>query len=97
MTVQAENFDRGMLNRHAMGIPTGNIGRIKALQRFILDDDILQDFIESCSDMNVAVGVRRSVVQDKFRSAGCGGLFFVILSFPCLRPAPVSARHPRAA
>ena len=76
--VQAQNFDGRMLNRQAVRIPTGNIGRIVTLKRLILDNDILQNLVERRADMDVAIGVRRPVMQNEFGPAGGSRLFLVI-------------------
>ncbi|MCG3770275.1 MAG: hypothetical protein JW384_01421 [Nitrosomonadaceae bacterium] len=49
-----------------MTIPTWYIGRVKARQGLTLDDDVLQDFIDCMPDMDISIGIGRTVVQYKF-------------------------------
>ena len=56
-----------MLNRQSMGIPPGNIRGIISLNGFVTDDEIFQDFIQGMADMDIAVCIRRSVMQNKLR------------------------------
>ena len=35
--------------------------------RFVLDDDVLENLVERMADVDVAIGVGRTVVQNKFR------------------------------
>ena len=65
-------------NRQAVAIPAGNVGRAFAAQRLILDDDVLEDFIQRRADVDVAIGKRRAVVQDKFFRAGTRRLDFFV-------------------
>ena len=78
VSVQAQNFDGRMLDRQAVRVPAGNIGRVVTLKRFILDNDVLQNFVERRADMDVAIGVRRSVMQHELGPAGGNRLFLVI-------------------
>ncbi len=48
-----------------MAIPTGHIGRILAEQALRPHDDVLQNLVERMAHMQVAIGVRRAVVQDE--------------------------------
>ena len=61
------------LDGQAVAIPAGNVGRIVALHGLELDDEILQDFVERVAQMNVAVGVRRPVVQHVHGTSGARG------------------------
>ncbi len=58
------------LDRQSVTVPTRHIGSIVAVQCACLDDDVLQDLVHRVPDMDLAVGVRRTVVQDEFRSPG---------------------------
>ena len=66
------------LDRQAVAIPARHVGRVKAAQRLALDDDVLEDFVYRMADVDVAVGVRRAVVQDKFRLALFGCAYFLV-------------------
>ena len=57
-------------NGQAMAVPTGNIGRIKAVQGLGFDNDVFQYLVERMSEMNFAIGIGRPVMEDKFRFAG---------------------------
>ena len=61
-------------DRQAVAIPAGNVRRTESTQRFRLDDDVFQNFVNGVADMNIAVGERRAVVQDEFRFAFARGL-----------------------
>ena len=53
------------LNGQAMGIPAGDVGGAEARHVLGLHDKILQDLVEGGTDVDVAVGVGRAVVEDK--------------------------------
>ena len=56
-------------DRHAVAVPARRIGRVEARQRFAFDDDVFEDFVDRVAKVNIAVGVGRPVVQNKFRPA----------------------------
>ena len=67
-----------------MTVPARYIRRVKIVQRFGFDNNVFQNFIDCVADMNVAVGVRRAVMQNKclfafFGSADLAGKFSVAL------------------
>src|SRR5487761_2121635 len=64
------------LNRQAVTVPAGNVGRAFAAQRLILDDDVFENLVEGGADVDIAIGKRRAVVQDKLGRRGAGGLDF---------------------
>ena len=66
LAVQAQLLNAGVLNGHAVGIPAGYIRCIKALGIFIFYNDILQNFVQSSTHVNLAVGIGRAIVQHKF-------------------------------
>ena len=51
------------LNRQAMSIPTGHVRRIISRHIVIAHNKVLEDLIERCADMNIAIGIGRAVVQ----------------------------------
>ena len=51
-----------------MAIPAGDVRRIEAGHGLRFDDEILQRLVERMAEMDVAVRVRRAVVQDVFRT-----------------------------
>ena len=48
-----------------MAVPARDIGRIKTRQGAGFDNEILQNFIDRVSDVQLAIGVRRPIVQNK--------------------------------
>ena len=65
----AELLLDGDLDRQAVAVPAGDVGRIEAGQVFRLDDDVLQDLVDRMAQVDRTVGVRRAVVQHKQRAA----------------------------
>ena len=51
------------LNGQAMGVVAGHIGCLEAGHILIANNDILDDFVQRGAHVNVAVGIRRAVVQ----------------------------------
>jgi hypothetical protein len=68
------------LDRHAVAIPARHVRRVVAGQGAGLDHHVLQDLVDGVADVDVAVGVRRAVVQDEFRTAG-GSLAHALVDF----------------
>ncbi len=68
----------------AMAIPARDVGRIEAGHGLGLDDEVLDDFVERGAEVDVAIGVRRAVVEDVARASGASGanLAVEILGFP---------------
>ena len=60
---------RSVLDRQAVAVPAGHVGRVEARHRLGLDHDVLQDLVDRVADVDVAVGVGRAVVQDELRAA----------------------------
>lgn len=52
-----------------MAVPARNVRRIETCKTARFDDDIFQDFIDGVSDMDVAVGVWRAVMQNELGTA----------------------------
>ncbi|OPZ50601.1 MAG: hypothetical protein BWY90_01575 [Deltaproteobacteria bacterium ADurb.BinA014] len=48
-----------------MTIPAGHINPVEAGHVFGFDDNVFQNFIECRAQVNIAVGIRRPVVQNK--------------------------------
>ena len=57
------------LNGQAVGIKAGHIGSLEALHVLLADDDVLDDLIQRGTHVDIAVGIRRAVVQDELRFA----------------------------
>jgi len=54
-----------VLDRQAMAVPARHVRRIEAGQGLGTDDHVLEDLVDRMTDVNAAVGVRRTVVQDE--------------------------------
>ena len=61
------------LNGQAVSIKTGHIRSLEALHVLLADDDVLDDLVQGSTHVDIAVCVRRAVVQDKL------GLAVVVL------------------
>ena len=72
------------LDRQPMTIPARHIRRVEAGQRLALDDDVLEDLVHRMADVDVAVRIRRAVMQDEFRFAllGRADLLIALLRLP---------------
>jgi hypothetical protein len=57
------------LDRQAVAVVSGHVRRIEARHRSRLDDEILEDLVEGRAEVDLAVRVRRTVVQHELRSA----------------------------
>ena len=64
-------FDLG-LDRQAVAIPTGHVGRVVARHAFGLDDQVFQDFVEAGAEMNGSRRIGRAVMQHEERLALAG-------------------------
>ena len=75
-------------DRQTVAIPTGHVRRIEAVQRLRLDDDVLQDLVDGVTDVDVAVGIGRAVVQDEFLGTGTrlADALVELLLLPLLQP-----------
>jgi hypothetical protein len=77
------------LDRHAVAVPARHIGRVEAGDGARLDDHVLEDLVDGVAQVDVAVGIRRAVVQHEHRAA-LGGLAHALVDFlvlPLLDPA----------
>ena len=59
-----------LLNRQAVAVPAGHIGRAETPQRLEAENDVLECLVKRVADVHVAVGERRPVVKDKGRGGG---------------------------
>ena len=73
----------------AVAIPAGHIRRIKARQRFAAQNDVFQNFVGGMTDVDIAVGIGRAVVQNEFRPAlgDFAQLFIALVLIPAFQPA----------
>ena len=53
----------------AVAVPARHIRRVETGLGFAADNDVFEDFVDGMTDVDVAVGIRRAVVQDEFRTA----------------------------
>jgi hypothetical protein len=65
-----------------MTIPAGHVRRTEPAQALVFDDDILEDFVESSADVDIAVCERRAVVQNELGRACAAGLDFLVKASP---------------
>src|ERR1700682_4922837 len=52
-----------------MAIPSRDVGRVEASELPALHHDVLEHLVDGVTNVDIAVGVRRSVVQNKARAA----------------------------
>ncbi len=57
------------LDRQAVAVPAGHVVGIEAEHLLALGDEILQDLVQRCADMDVAVGIGRAVMQHELVAA----------------------------
>ena len=57
------------LNGQAVSIKTGHIRSLEALHVLLADNDVLDDLVQGSTHVDIAVCVRRAVVQDELRLA----------------------------
>ena len=50
-----------------MAVPARNIRRVKAVQRFCLDDEVFQRLVDRMTKVQLPIRVRRTIMQDEFR------------------------------
>ena len=87
--VLAELFFDLDLDRHAVAVPARHIRRVEAGDGARFDDHVFQDLVDRVAQVDVAVRVRRTIVQDEFRTAGgcLADAFIDLLVLPLLDPA----------
>ena len=51
----------------AVAVPARHIGGLEAAHPLALEDDVLEDLVEGVADVDMAVGVGGTVVEDVFR------------------------------
>ena len=64
-----------IFDRKSVGIPAGNIVGFIAGHMLVADNDILQCLVQCMADMNLAIGIRRSIMKNKGRCAVLSSLF----------------------
>ena len=60
------------LDGQAVAVEAGNVGGVEAGHGLRLDDEVFQTLVEGVAEVNGAVGVGRSVVEQIGRAAGAG-------------------------
>ena len=73
LRVAAQRLLDLVLDRQPVAVPARHVGRIESVERARLDDDVLQHLVDGVADVDRAVRIRRSVVQDEFRAVGRDG------------------------
>ncbi|MCY1172557.1 hypothetical protein D9M73_126930 [compost metagenome] len=66
------------LDRQAVAVPTGHIGRILAEQGLRAAHRVLQDMVKRMADMHVAIRIRRAVMEDELLPATASLARFLI-------------------
>jgi hypothetical protein len=61
--VAAEGLLDLVLDGQAVAVPAGHVDGVHALELARLDDHVLEDLVDGVTDVDVAVGIRRAVVQ----------------------------------
>ena len=76
------------LDRHAVAVPARHVDGVEAREIARLDDHVLQDLVDRVAEVDVAVRVRRAVVQDELFAATARGadLLVDLLVLPFLDP-----------
>ena len=77
-------------DRQAMAVPARNIDAVLARHALTSGDKVLENFVQRMADMNVAVGVRRTIVQREFGPADRRRAHFFVEADH--RPAPQEFR-----
>ena len=87
--VAAVFFLDGVFNRQAVAVPTGDVLRVQPLELSRLDDHVLQNLVDGVAHVNLAIGIRRAIVQDelRFAQAGIPQFFVDTFVFPFFHPA----------
>ncbi len=82
-------------DRHAVAVPARHIDRVEARHVARLDDHVLQNLVHRVAEVDVAVRIRRAVVQDELLAALAGGAdLFVDLAFlPVFDPLRLALRQ----
>ena len=81
-------FFNRIFNRQTVAVPARDVLRIKPRQLLGLDDHVFQHFVECMANVQLAVGVRRTIVQHKqgCTTPGHAQFFVQALAVPILRP-----------
>ena len=53
------------LDRKAVAVPAGDVGRQVPLHALALDDEVLEDLVQGGAQVDMPVGIRRAVMQDE--------------------------------
>ncbi len=87
--VAPEGFFDLVLDGQAVTVPTGDVAGVEAGQLARLDDHVLEHLVDGVPDVDVAVGVRRAVVQHELgRALACGAQLAVeVVLFPLGHPS----------
>ena len=81
-------FNR-VFNWQAVAVPARHVHRVQPLELARLDDHVFQNLVDRMTDMDLAVGIRRAIVQHKLfcTAARDAQLFVNAFVFPFLGPA----------
>ena len=72
------------LNRQPVAVVARHVGRVEAGHRPRLHDEVFEDLVEGCPEVNLAVGVGRAIVEDELgcTAAPCADLTVQVHRFP---------------
>ena len=86
------------LGGQAVGVPSGNEGGLEARHILVSDDEVLQNLVEGVTEVDIAVGVGRAVVQHVQRLALVllDQLVVDLLGFPALESLGLGLRQTSA-
>ena len=75
-------------DRHAVAVPARNVRGLEALKGLFLEDHVLEDLVDGVTDVDVAVGVGRTVMKDELLgvAAGVDDAFVDVLFIPLPDP-----------
>ena len=65
MAIKACFLDNRMFDWQTMSIPAWDVTGIETLHSLVLHDNVLKSFVKGMTHMQVAVCVRRAIMQDK--------------------------------
>ncbi len=86
-----------LLYRQAVAVPTGDIRRAVPAHCLVAVDDVLERLVQCGADMDVAIGERRTIVQDEGRLPGAAPLNPVVKAefFPMRHPGRLALDQTR--
>ena len=86
-----------LFDREPMAVPAGHIGRVEAVERARLDDDVLQHLVHGVADVDHAVRIGRSIHEHELGAArgAAPQLHINVVRKPARNPLRLAAREVR--